>query len=36
MLRKAQIRDVKDIQKLLMVYASRGDMLSRSLAELYE
>lgn len=36
MLRKAQIRDVKDIQKLLVVYASRGDMLSRSLSELYE
>jgi amino-acid N-acetyltransferase len=36
MLRKAQIRDVKDIQKLLMIYASRGDMLSRSLSELYE
>lgn len=36
MLRKAQIKDVKDIQKLLVVYASRGDMLSRSLSELYE
>jgi amino-acid N-acetyltransferase len=36
MLRKAQIKDVKDIQKLLTFYASRGDMLSRSLAELYE
>jgi amino-acid N-acetyltransferase len=36
MLRKAQISDVKDIQKLLVVYASRGDMLSRSLSELYE
>ena len=36
MLRKAQIRDVKDIQKLLTTYASRGDMLSRSLSELYE
>jgi len=36
MLRKAQIQDVKEIQKLLMVYASKGDMLSRSLSELYE
>jgi len=36
MLRKAQIDDVKDIQKLLMVYASKGEMLSRSLSELYE
>jgi amino-acid N-acetyltransferase len=36
MLRKAQINDVKEIQKLLMVFAGRGDMLSRSLSELYE
>ena len=36
MIRKAQIGDVKEIQKLLMTYASRGDMLSRSLSELYE
>jgi amino-acid N-acetyltransferase len=36
MIRKAQITDVKDIQKLLMTFASRGDMLSRSLSELYE
>lgn len=36
MLRKAQINDVKEIQKLLMVFASKGDMLSRSLSELYE
>jgi amino-acid N-acetyltransferase len=36
MIRKAQIPDVKDIQKLLMTFASRGDMLSRSLSELYE
>lgn len=35
-LRKAQIRDVKPIQKLLTTYASRGEMLSRSLSELYE
>jgi len=36
MLRKAQISDVKEIQKLLTHFASRGDMLSRSLSELYE
>jgi amino-acid N-acetyltransferase len=36
MLRKAQIGDVKEIQKLLTQYASKGDMLSRSLSELYE
>ena len=36
MIRKAQIEDVKDIQKLLIIYANRGDMLSRSLSELYE
>lgn len=36
MLRKAQISDVKPIQKLLTHYAGKGDMLSRSLSELYE
>lgn len=36
MIRKAQIKDVKDIQKLLTNFASRGEMLSRSLSELYE
>ena len=36
MLRKAQISDVKEIQKLLVAYANSGDMLSRSLSELYE
>ena len=36
MLRKAEIRDVKEIQRLLTVYASKGEMLSRSLSELYE
>jgi len=36
MLRKAKIQDVKEIQKLLTHFASRGDMLSRSLSELYE
>jgi len=36
MLRKAEIKDIKDIQKLLTFFANRGDMLSRSLSELYE
>lgn len=36
MIRKAQMGDVKDIQKLLTSFASKGDMLSRSLSELYE
>jgi amino-acid N-acetyltransferase len=36
MLRKARIQDVREIQKLLTFFAGRGDMLSRSLAELYE
>ncbi len=36
MLRKAEIKDVKEIQKLLTHFANRGDMLSRSLSELYE
>ena len=36
MIRKARISDVKDIQKLLTSFANRGEMLSRSLSELYE
>jgi len=36
MICKAQISDVKEIQKLLTHYAGKGDMLSRSLSELYE
>jgi amino-acid N-acetyltransferase len=36
MLRKAQMGDVNHIHKLLLAYASKGDMLSRSLSELYE
>lgn len=36
MIRKAQIGDVKEIQKLLTYFAGKGDMLSRSLSELYE
>ena len=36
MLRKARITDIKEIWKLLTYFAGRGDMLSRSLSELYE
>jgi amino-acid N-acetyltransferase len=36
MLRKAQLGDIKPIQKLLAHFAGKGDMLSRSLSELYE
>jgi len=36
MIRKARISDVKEIQKLLTSFANRGEMLSRSLSELYE
>ncbi len=36
MLRKAQISDIKEIWKLLTYFANKGDMLSRSLSELYE
>lgn len=36
MIRKARISDVKDIQKMVEVYAQRGEMLPRSLSELYD
>ena len=36
MIRKARIADVKPIHTLLIHYAKQGDMLSRSLSELYE
>lgn len=36
MIRKAKLGDVKPIQKLLAHFAGKGDMLSRSLSELYE
>jgi amino-acid N-acetyltransferase len=36
MIRKAKISDVKEIQKLLACYANKGEMLSRSLSELYD
>ena len=36
MIRKARIQDVKTIQKLIADYAKKGDMLPRSLSEIYE
>lgn len=36
MIRKARMGDVKGIHKLLTTYAGKGEMLSRSLSELYE
>lgn len=35
-MRKARLGDVPEIQKLVNLYASRGQMLPRSLSELYE
>jgi amino-acid N-acetyltransferase len=36
MIRKARMADVKTIQKLIAEYARKGDMLPRSLSEIYE
>ena len=36
MIRKARIADVKAIQKLVAEYARKGEMLPRSLSEIYE
>jgi amino-acid N-acetyltransferase len=36
MIRKAKMGDVKAIQKLIAEYARKGDMLPRSLSEIYE
>lgn len=36
MIRKARMGDVKAIQKLVAEYAKKGDMLPRSLSEIYE
>ena len=36
MIRKARMSDVKWIQKLIADYARKGDMLPRSLADIYE
>ncbi len=36
MIRKAKLSDVKEIQQLIKQYSSRGDILPRSLLELYD
>jgi len=36
MIRKARLKDVKEIQRLIKLYSARGDMLPRSLSELYD
>ncbi len=36
LIRKARITDVKQIQKLVEVFANKGEMLPRSLSDLYE
>lgn len=36
MIRKARVQDVKTIQRLVAEYARKGDMLPRSLSEIYE
>lgn len=36
MIRKAKITDVRHIQKLVEVFANKGEMLPRSLSDLYE
>ena len=36
MIRKAKISDVKEIQRFIKLYSNRGDILPRSLSELYD
>lgn len=36
MIRKAKLKDVKEIQRLIKLYSTRGDILPRSLVELYD
>lgn len=36
MIRKARLNDVKEIQRLIKQYSTRGDILPRSLVELYD
>jgi amino-acid N-acetyltransferase len=36
MIRKATLRDVKEIQRLIKQYSARGDILPRSISELYD
>ena len=36
MIRKANLKEVKEIQQLIKLYSTRGDILPRSLSELYD
>ena len=36
MIRKAMLKDVKEIQRLIKLYSNRGEILPRSLSEVYE
>ena len=36
MIRKAKLKDVKEIQGLIKLYSTRGEILPRSLSELYD
>ncbi len=36
MIRKAKLEDVKEIQRLIKQYSTRGDILPRSLSEIYD
>src|SRR3990172_10209537 len=36
MIRKAKLKDAKEIQRLIKLYSGRGDILPRSLSELYD
>jgi amino-acid N-acetyltransferase len=36
MIRKAKLRDIKEIQRLIKLYSTRGGILPRSLSELYD
>ncbi len=36
MIRKAKLGDVKEIQRLIKIYAGRGEILPRSLSDLYD
>jgi amino-acid N-acetyltransferase len=36
MIRKAKLKDVKEIQRLIKLYSTRGEILPRSLSELYD
>ncbi len=36
MIRKAKLTDVKEIQRLIKQYSTRGDILPRSLVEIYD